>query len=112
MDIPIKLQELINKLPSELKVIAEEHVPILLDMADAERSEIFRKLVLGDSAGAYASIVGRMSNEEISDERRRLIIDIKSANKDNAKTVVEIQNMFVKVLNASFLLLLKAAAEE
>lgn len=111
MEIPVKLQELIDKLPSGLKSVAEEYVPTLLDMAEEERSVIFRKLILGDTAGAYSAIVSKMSDEEMNSERKQLIADLEDANKDNSATIVEMQKMFMGMLDAIFLLLVSTLAE-
>jgi len=111
MEIPVKLQELINKLPSELKDVAETHIPTLLDMADEERDAIFRKMILGDTAGAYSAIVSKMSDEEIGSERKQLISDFESANEDNIKVVAEMQEACMSILNATFLLFVSTLAE-
>jgi len=95
-----KLQALLDKLPDNLKPIAEEYGPALIDMTAKELWAWIMLFVNLEHEEAYRTILSRMTEDDIMAEWDKKLESWVTANKENAIAIAIQKSATLAVLDA------------
>lgn len=102
-----KIQELIDKLPDELKPYAEQYIPALEAMAEAEIIAFVTDIINGKTLPAYRILAKQMDDEALLAELDAIGDGLDAANEANAVAMEEQRKILLAIFTVAIGLLAK-----
>lgn len=106
----MSLKDIIEKLPPELKEIADLYLPLLTGMADNEIKQWIDNLLRGDWQTAYRLVVSKMTTEQLLAEQTRINKKLKAISEKDAANEEIQKQLITDLLNLVLKLGLAAVA--
>lgn len=101
------IEELIQKIPEEYRLIARRYTTLLLDMGFKELQDWVDLIATGNWQQAYKAIVAKMPTDEIIAEQKKANELLKKMNKENADMLAGQRAILQQILLTSLLMLRK-----
>jgi len=95
-----KITELLEKLPDDLREIAERYLPAFEGAIDADIKEWVALIVAGDWNPAYRFAIRKMSTDELVAEMNRVNVLLAGLNAANAEIITAQKSMMAEFLLA------------
>jgi len=96
----LPLDDIVSRIPEELRPLAEQYVPELLKMGQEELVAWVTLVLDGDYEGAFKALLGRMDDAKAIEQGTRIEAEWKAANQQEADRRAFFKKLALDVLTA------------
>ena len=96
----LNFDDIVGEVPEELRDLAEQYIPELLKMAQAELRAWVALVVGGDYEGAYRALLERMDDQKAIAESDKIEARLKELNQEEADKRAFFKKLCLDVLTA------------